>query len=95
LRKLRAEGWTAQVTEHWNPFARIRQDLFGIVDVLGIGEGGTIAVQTTSDKNVSARVKKIADSDNIGAMRDAGWIIHVHGWKKVKNKWVCRTVDVS
>ena len=95
LKKLRADGWTAEVTEKWNPFAKIRQDLFGIVDVLGIGKEGTIAVQTTSDSNVAARVKKIADSPHIAAIRDAGWVFHVHGWKKVKNRWQCRVVDVS
>ena len=95
LKKLRADGWTAEVTEKWNPFAKIRQDLFGIVDVLGIGKEGTIAVQTTSDSNVAARVKKIADSPHIAAIRDAGWAFHVHGWRKVKNRWQCRVVDVS
>jgi len=95
LKKLRAEGWTAAITEHWNSFVKIRQDLFGIVDVLGIGEGGTIAVQTTSDSNLSARVKKMAECEHIGAMRKAGWTIHAHGWKKVKNRWQVRVVDVS
>ena len=95
LRKLRKEGWQAEVTERWNPFARIRQDLYGFVDVLGVGEKGTIAVQTTSDSNVSARVKKIAEHDNVAAVRKAGWIIEVHGWKKVKNRWQCRVIDIS
>jgi hypothetical protein len=95
LRELRKQGYTAAVTERWNPFARIRQDLFGFVDVLGVGEKGTLAVQATSDSHVSERVKKIADCEHIGAVREAGWQIEVWGWKKVKNKWQCRVVDVS
>lgn len=95
LRKLREEGYTAAVVERWNPHARIRQDLFGVVDVLGVRPGETIAVQSTSDTNVSSRVKKIADHENTPAIREAGWTFHVHGWKKVKNRWQCRTVDVS
>jgi hypothetical protein len=32
LKKLREEGYTVAVVEHWNSFARIRQDLFGFID---------------------------------------------------------------
>ena len=56
----------------------------------------TLAVQTTSASNVPARVRKIADSPLVGAVRDAGWGIVVHGWKKVGNRWtLTREVDVS
>lgn len=95
LKRLRAQGYTAAVVEHWNQHARIRQDLFGIVDVLGIGPDGTIAVQATSYSNVASRVRKIAEHENIAAIRDAGWRFEVHGWRKVKNRWTCRVVDVS
>lgn len=95
LRELRKRGYTAEVTERWNPFAKIRQDLFGIVDVLGVGPDGTIGVQATSYANISHRVRKIAESDKIAALREANWTIEVWGWRKVKNRWVCRVVDVS
>ena len=32
LKHLREQGYTAEVVERWNPHARIRQDLFGIVE---------------------------------------------------------------
>jgi hypothetical protein len=96
LKMLRDEGWElVQVVEHWNSFARIRQDLFGVVDVLAVGHGETLAVQTTSYSNVSARVTKIAESDAIAPLREAGWAFHVHGWHKKKNRWQCRVVDMS
>ena len=96
LKHLRAEGYTAAVVEHWNPHARIRQDLFGFVDVLGIREGETIAVQATSGSNVSKRVDKIAEHANVSAVREAGWRIVVHGWRKnAKGRWTLREVDVS
>jgi carbonic anhydrase len=97
LRHLKGEGYqTVEVVEHWNSHARIRQDLFGFVDVLAVGKGGTIAIQTTSAANVSARINKIAESPHVAAVRDAGWAIRVHGWKKVKGRWVLhRDVDVS
>jgi carbonic anhydrase len=95
LKKLKADGYVCQITERWNAFAKIRVDLFGFVDVLAIKENETLAVQTTSYSNISARVKKISDHDNVGAVRKAGWKIHVHGWHKVGSRWECKVVDVS
>lgn len=95
LRQLRKQGYTAQVVERWNPFAKVRQDLFGCIDVLAVGNGETIGVQCTSYANVSSRVKKMVESDAIGDLRDANWTLEVHGWHKVKNVWVLRRVDVS
>jgi hypothetical protein len=96
LRYLREQGYTAEVTEKWNPHARVRNDLFGIVDVLALKGDETLAVQTTSATNVSARIRKIADAPTIAAIREAGWTFHVHGWAKKSGRWVlARNVDVS
>lgn len=96
LKHLRDQGYTAEVVEHWNSHARIRQDLFGFVDVLAVKGDETLAVQTTSAANVSTRINKIAASPHVGAVRDAGWTIRVHGWAKVKNRWTLkRDEDVS
>jgi carbonic anhydrase len=96
LRHLRDEGWTAEVVERWNPHARIRQDLFGFVDLIAIRPGETLAVQTTSAGNVASRVRKIGEHANVAAVREAGWAIRVHGWAKRKGRWVlARDVDVS
>lgn len=97
LRKLRDDGYTAEVVEHWNPHTRTRHDLFGFVDIIAIRPGETLAVQATSGTNVAARVRKIADHTNVAAVREAGWRIEVHGWSQAKPRarWTCRTVDVS
>jgi hypothetical protein len=95
LKYLRDDGWTVAIVEHWNSFVRKRYDLFGIIDLLCVKDGVTMGVQTTSYSNVSARVKKIADSEHIAALREAEWIIHVHGWHKVGHRWQVRVVDVS
>lgn len=96
LRKLRDDGYTAEVVEKWNPHARIRQDLFGIIDVIAVRGTETLAVQATSATNVSARVRKIGDSPLIGAVREAGWSVRVWGWGKRGNRWtLVRDVDVS
>ena len=97
LARLRKENYDlVAITERWNPFARIRQDLFGIIDILAIHKGDTIAIQVTSYSNISARVKKITESPSIGFIRDAGWTILVEGWKKEKNgRYTSKIVDLS
>lgn len=96
LRHLRAQGYTAEVVEKWNPHARIRQDLFGIIDVIAVRDGETLGVQTTSAGNVAARIRKIAESEHVAALRSAGWTLRVHGWAKKGGRWVLhRDEDVS
>ncbi len=96
LKLLRDEGWTAEIVEHWNPHAHIRKDLLGFIDVLAVRGPDTLAVQTTSAANVSSRIRKIADSPHIHAVREAGWAVRCHGWKKVKGRWtLARDVDCS
>lgn len=96
LAELRKRGYMAAVTERWNPHAKIRQDLFGIVDVLAVREGETLAVQATSGSNVASRVQKIAEHESTPELRKAGWSIAVWGWRKnAKGRWQLREVDVS
>ena len=53
-------------------------------------------LQTTTASNMSARINKIAEHENIGKVRDAGIMIHVHGWHQDdKRKWHCKVKDVS
>jgi hypothetical protein len=96
LADMRKRGYRCAVVEKWNAHARIRQDLFGVVDVLCIGNGETVAIQTTGGSNVASRIAKIAESEAVPDMRDCGWKIFVHGWRRnSKGKWVLREVDVS
>ncbi len=93
---LEKQGYRVAITEHWCHFSRRRKDMFNVVDLLAIREGETLAVQTTSASNMSARVKKIAESDAIADIRAAGWGFVVHGWKKGANgRYTLREVDVS
>lgn len=83
LAHARSLGFTAGITEKWNQFARIRQDLFGFIDLVLIREGsGIIAVQTTSGANHAARVSKIRASDEAGVWLAAGGRIEVWSWSK-------------
>jgi carbonic anhydrase len=95
LEQLRNDGWLAEVVEKWIPGANIRKDLWGWTDIVALRDSETLAVQTTSYSNISARVNKITESDTISQVRKAGWSIQVHGWRKVNNRWVVKVVDVS
>jgi carbonic anhydrase len=96
LKHLRDAGYMVAIVEKWNPHARIRQDLFGVLDLVAIRDGETLGVQTTSGSNVAARVKKLAESESVPRLRKAGWAIHVHGWRKGSNgRWALREVDCS
>lgn len=70
----------------------------------------TLAVQTTSWAHVKDRVDKIrAATARVGhgklqrellvlpALLAAGWVVHVHGWRKNKStgKWEARVVNVG
>lgn len=93
LAYLRKQDYLAAVTERWNHFAKVRQDLFGFVDIIAVKPGETLAVQCTSYSNVSSRVAKIAGHENTAKLREAGWLIKVYGWQKGKPE--PRVVDVS
>ena len=88
LKRMRDSGdyKLVQVVEHWNPFGRVRQDLFGIGDILGISiTGETHLLQVTSYSNMNARIKKLEDHESTPHLRDADWVLIVEGWKKEKN----------
>jgi len=44
LREMRKRGYTCEVVEHWNSFVRKRFDLFGMFDILCLGDGEVVGV---------------------------------------------------
>jgi hypothetical protein len=96
LARLKSDGYVSAVVEKWNAHLKIRQDLFGFIDVIGVGPLGTIAVQSTSKTNFSSRWNKITgksifkdkkEEDRALKIREkviaclaAGWVIEVQGW---------------
>lgn len=93
LKWCRRQGGFAAVSEHFNTFLGIRQDLFGFVDIVWVCGNRVTFVQTTSDSNVSARVNKIRGIEAARYFSAHGVPIQVHGWKKVGNRWHVRVVD--
>jgi hypothetical protein len=96
VERLRAHGWTVGVVEQRIPHTNITRDLFGFIDLLAIRGAETMAVQVTSGSNVAARRHKIAEAEHVGAVREAGWRIVIHGWRKnAKGEWMLRVEDLS
>jgi hypothetical protein len=94
---LRSQGWATWRVEHWNSFARIRQDLFGFADILAIKQDSSILVQTTSAANVSARVHKIQELALAKLwLKSPTRGIYVHGWRRPAGSraWVPRVVPL-
>lgn len=89
LEYLRDNGWPlVQVVEHYNPFSKKRNDLFGFADVLAAGpEGGILFIQVTSATNVNARLNKMANecSDQVETILNTeNTSVEIHGWRKVR-----------
>lgn len=84
LANLRDRGYKVAVVEKWNSFAHIRQDLFGMFDIVAIHEdfNGVLGVQTTTKDHINDRIKKITENDVRSVWLKAGNTIEVHGWIK-------------
>lgn len=65
-------------------FAKIRQDLFGFIDIVAIkeGEAGVFGIQATSDSNISARVHKSEANPLLKVWLSGGNKFQVWGWGK-------------
>ena len=101
LKLLRDAGYFVAITERWNAFAKIRQDLYGFIDCLAIRDNETLAVQTTSGANVSARLEKMRYLSAVDFwLSSPSRTIEIHGWRKVgargkRKLWECRKLQVT
>lgn len=99
LALLRKAGYTVAITERWNAHVKIRQDLFGFIDLLAIAPA-MVAIQTTVGSSVSARRTKILTIDAAREWLESGHKIWVHGWAKrggagKRKLWTCREVEIT
>jgi len=101
LKYLRAEGYTVAVVEKFNTYAKVRQDLFGILDILAMKPGlpWLLGIQTTTTANLAHREKKIRESPHFDLWRNTGNKIMVHGWakrgpRKKRKVWTLTAKDI-
>lgn len=91
----RRQGWTVQVVERWNAFAKIRQDLFGFVDLVAMDGTNIIAIQSTSSANMAARITKIKAEPRALTWLQSGGRLFVHGWvQRANRRWECRETEL-
>jgi hypothetical protein len=100
LKHLREQGLTADVVERFNSFTRKRHDLFGIIDLIAVGDDGIIGIQATSRSNVSARIAKAKAEERLKVWLKAGGKFSVFGWGKTGAKgkrktYTLRQVDLT
>lgn len=95
LKRLRDEGYVADVVERWLPKANVRRDLFGMFDIVAVGRGHTVGVQVTGYTSVALHRRTLLMAPALAEVRAAGWHVQIHGWRKVRNRWTCRVVDLT
>ena len=96
IRELRKMGRKCAVVEKWNSFASrpggppgIRQDLFGIIDVLALDPArGVVGVQCCG-ADFASHYRKITverAQDTLDWLQTPGTALEIWGWRKVKAK---------
>lgn len=94
LKLLRKSGYSAQVVEHWNPFAHVRVDLFNWIDIVAVSPNQLLGVQTTTKAHIKERVQKAKGNKALAHWMLAGGRLVVHGWVKRKNRWELESYDL-
>lgn len=86
---LTSENYAADVVER--RITRIvTKDFLGCIDIIGVREGTTIAVQVTTTDHFANRRTKLKASPMLARMKAAGWRVEVHGWRERKGTWIVR-----
>ena len=83
LEYIRSQGWEAEKVEYFNPYARKRKDLFGIIDIVALGDKGIIGVQSCGN-NFSQHNEKILSEPMAFKWLQKGGTLMLIGWRKVK-----------
>ena len=88
------KGYICDTVESYNSFTKRKKDLFTIFDVVAVGNKETVGIQLTSKSNMSARIRKITESDALPYLLSAGWRVVVMGFYKQPNgRWACKEFE--
>ena len=84
LKVLRSLGYVCAVCEKWNPHVKIRQDLFGFIDIICLQPNvlGVLAIQVTTHSNISSHRHKLASNKNIRMWLLTGNKVDIISWGK-------------
>jgi hypothetical protein len=65
---LRERAMLIEITEHWNYYGKVKQDLFGFADTIALNPttfNDVLLIQSTDSSNHSHRVTKILANDKL------------------------------
>jgi hypothetical protein len=101
-KELRDQGLLYWKVETWNSFAKIKVDLFNIIDLVVLDQVIT-GVQVCTGSDLQDHIRKIRDEHKeytLGWLRSGG-ALQIWAWRKIKAKrggkamvWKPRIIDV-
>lgn len=88
LEYLRNNGLYAESVERWDPYAKVKHDLFGMFDIIAYGSPpcGIVGIQSTVTEKINNRIEKIKSEEyrtRLVAWLKAGGRVFIHGWSKM------------
>lgn len=98
----KSQGWASQIVERWNPYGKVRQDLFGVIDlvVLDGQGGGPLGVQVCAGSSHAARRTKAMAEPRLvqwlaAPARFAIWSWSKKGAKGKRKQWALRIENLT
>jgi hypothetical protein len=82
LAECRKRGFTAQVVERFNPHAKVRVDLFGVIDVVAMGNGTIVGIQACSGTDHARRRAKILAEPRAKQWVECGGHLELWSWSQ-------------
>lgn len=103
LAECRKRGWLAATVEKWNPHVKIRQDLFGCIDIIAVTPDGILAIQSCSNDSGGGHtehVKKILAEPRAKKWVVSGGRFELWSWGRrgaagTRKLWTLRTEDMA
>jgi hypothetical protein len=97
LDECRKRGYAAQVVERYNPHARVRVDLFGVIDLVAIApafldraRGSILGIQACAGASHADRRDKILAEPRARQWVEAGGRLELWSWSKRGGRNVTR-----
>lgn len=93
------------IVEKWNSHVRIRQDLFGIIDIIALDpEHGVVGVQSTGQA-FNEHLNKLTGEkaqETLDWLNTPGTKLYLYGWRKVSKQrgskvkvWAPRILEIT
>jgi len=99
LEQLRKDGYPAGIVEKWNQWAKVRQDLFGFIDIIYLTPSNAVALQVTvGDRHADHKKKILAEPRALTWLKTGNiielWSYALQGAKGKVKKYVCRKEEL-